>query len=117
MAGRQRLHAAADICECGEGSKPQLRGCLIHTIPSRGKRQSICVDVQAARALLHGRAQCPSNGPSQLGLSCRVAYRQGARKDLPGIGHPLQTEGKTRCETVDMRTNQLHMLTRYRMDL
>ena len=46
-----------------------------------------------------------------------VAYRYTARKELPEIGHPLQTERKTRGETVDMRANQLHMLTRHRVDL
>ena len=64
-------------------------------------------------------AERDAQATARRSLDClaAVAYRYTARKDLPGIGHPLQTEGKTRCETVDMRTNQLHMLTRYRMDL
>src|SRR5215472_13240372 len=88
MASRECIHAAADICECAEGSKPQLRSCLIHAMPSRGKGQSMCVDVQAARALLYGRAHAKQRPVvawtvlprSPIGIALEMTYPGSATR-------------------------------------
>jgi hypothetical protein len=63
-------------------------------------------------------AERDAQATARRSLDClaAVAHRYSAQRESSGISHPLQTERKTRCETVDMRTNQLHMLTRHRMD-
>jgi hypothetical protein len=76
------------------------------------KQLSVCIDVQAAHALFCSSSAMPKETPCPS-LDCLVvvAHRYSARNALPKISHPRQTERKTRCETIDMRTNQVQMLT------